>query len=241
MTAGTQYIAYQATEDEKRKFLSRTYGWMAFALVISAATAYFVSRSQTLLSLLWGGKAVGFWVLAISEVALVFILSMNVHKFKPLTVKFFFVLYAVINGATLASVFALFDMHVITQAFLCAALLYASMSLFGMKTGKNLASWGRYLLMALLGLVIVGVVNMVITLITKQTLTWIDWVIDIATIVIFTGLTAYDSQKILRAAEHADGSEAFQKLAVYGALDLYLDFINIFLAILRIFGRVRRS
>ena len=77
--------------------------------------------------------------------------------------------------------------------------------------------------------------------ITKQTLTWIDWVIDIATIVIFTGLTAYDSQKILRAAEHADGSEAFQKLAVYGALDLYLDFINIFLAILRIFGRVRRS
>ena len=166
---------------------------------------------------------------------------MNVHKFKPLTVKFFFVLYAVINGATLASVFALFDMHVITQAFLCAALLYASMSLFGMKTGKNLASWGRYLLMALLGLVIVGVVNMVITLITKQTLTWIDWVIDIATIVIFTGLTAYDSQKILRAAEHADGSEAFQKLAVYGALDLYLDFINIFLAILRIFGRVRRS
>ena len=116
MTAGTQYIAYQATEDEKRKFLSRTYGWMALALVISAATAYFVSQSQTLLSLLWGGKAVGFWVLAISEVALVFILSMNVHKFKPLTVKFFFVLYAVINGATLASVFALFDSHCMPAA-----------------------------------------------------------------------------------------------------------------------------
>ena len=232
--AYTQTIGYQATADEKKRFLSRTYGWMALALILSAATAYFVANSPTLILLLWGHNALGFWILAVAEIVLVFILSTNVHKMKLGTVAFFFVLYSVINGATLASVFAAFSLPTIGQAFLCAALLYGTMSFYGARTSRNLASWGRYLLMALIGLVI-------IMLITKQTLAWIDWVIDIATVIIFTLLTAYDSQKILRAAEHADGSEAFQKLAIYGALDMYLDFINIFLTILRIFGRVRKD
>ncbi|MBQ2463661.1 MAG: Bax inhibitor-1 family protein, partial [Treponema sp.] len=104
---------------------------------------------------------------------------------------------------------------------------------------KNLATAGHYLMMALIGLVIVTVVNRLITFFTHTPLTWLDWLLSVASVIIFTGLTAYDAQKIAMIGSHDDGSDAYKKISIYGALQLYLDFINIFLSLLRLFGKKR--
>lgn len=232
-------LGYTATADEKNKFLGRTYGWMGLALLISAAAAFFSSHSLTLMRFLWGNRGLPFFALVIAELALVWYLSASLRKLSMGTAVALFVAYSVVNGVTLSSVFIIFQTSSIACSFFASAALFGAMSLYGFKTKANLASAGRYLLMAVLGLVIVSAVNMIITMITHRPLSWLDWLVSIATVVIFTGLTAYDSQKILRAAEHAENSETFQKLALYGALDLYLDFINIFLSLLRLFGNRR--
>ncbi|HZK19990.1 MAG TPA: Bax inhibitor-1/YccA family protein, partial [Treponemataceae bacterium] len=118
----------------------------------------------------------------------------------------------------------------IVRVFLISALLFGSMSFYGARTKSDLTSAGRYLIMALIGLIIASIVNILL----KSS--GLDWLISIIAVVIFTGLTAYDTQKLLRIAQYDDGSENFQKVAVLGALTLYLDFINIFLHLLRLFG-----
>ncbi|MBQ7159243.1 MAG: Bax inhibitor-1/YccA family protein [Treponema sp.] len=224
-------------ETEKSRFLGKTYGWMAFALCISAAAAYFTASSEPLLKLLFGNRAAGFIGLVILEIVLVFALSASIRKIPVGVAAVGFVLYALINGMTLSSIFIIYQISSIATAFFSTAILFSVMSLWGMTTKRNLASWGRYLMMALLGVIIASVAGGLISFFTKTPLNMLDILISVAIVIIFTALTAYDSQKLLKTAEHARNTDDYKKVAILAALELYLDFINLLLALLRIFGK----
>ncbi|MFA6856330.1 MAG: Bax inhibitor-1/YccA family protein [Treponema sp.] len=224
-------INYRSAADEKRKFLSRTYGWMTLALIISAASAFLTATSMPLLKFLFGHSAIGFWVVAIGEIALVWWLSASIRKISTTAASVAFVVYSVLNGLTLSSIFIVYTGTSIMYTFLASAGMFGAMSVYGMRTKQNLNSAGRYLMMAVWGLIIASLINILL----KSN--GLNWAISLITVVVFVGLTAYDSQKMLAAAGYADGSETFKKASIIGALELYLDFINIFLSLLRLFGR----
>jgi uncharacterized protein len=219
-------------ENAKRKFLSGVYGWMALALVISAAAALFTASNEAMLRIVFGGRY-NFFILAIGEIALVWWLSASIGKISTGAAIAGFVGYSVLNGITLSSIFFVYTGASIGSVFISCAGMFGVMSLYGLKTRTDLRSAGRYMMMAVFGIIIASLINMFL----KSS--GLDWLISIITVVVFAGLTAYDSQKMLAASEHADGSEMFKKIAIIGALELYLDFINMFLALLRLFGNRR--
>ena len=218
---------------EARKFIARVYAWMAVALVVSAASAFFAAGSETALNLIWGGRHIGFYVLVAVEILLVIIISASLQKIPVGFAGFLFVLYSIINGLTLSAIFLVFEIKSIGIVFLISAGMFFAMSLYGRYTKQDLNSPGRYLMMAVFGLVILAVVNLLLKSGVLQ------WIISLVTLVVFIGLTAYDTNKIVRASQLADGSEVFKKAAIYGALELYLDFLNIFLSLLNLFGKKR--
>lgn len=234
-------------ESEKSMFMAKTYGWMALGLFLSAFTA-FLSSSFMLDS---SGNLTGFakflymyrgiWIFAIAELVLVFALSAMIRKISVQTAAIGFAVYAVLNGVTLSSILLVYKIGSIASCFLGSAAMFGIMSFYGAKTKKDLSSWGKYLFMALLGVIITNAVQMLIQLFTRGSvnLTVLDFLVSIVTVVIFTGLTAYDTQKLLRTAEYANGSDDYKKVSIIAALELYLDFINLFLAVLRIFGKRR--
>ena len=218
---------------EARKFITRVYAWMAVALVVSAASAFFAAGSEAAFNLIWGGRHIGFYVLVALEILLVIIISASLQKIPVGFAGFLFVLYSIVNGLTLSAIFLVFEMKSIYIVFLISAGMFFAMSLYGRYTKADLNSAGRYFMMAIFGLVILSVVNLLLRSDMLQ------WIISLVTLVVFIGLTAYDTNKIVRASELADGSDVFKKAAIYGALELYLDFLNIFLSLLNLFGKKR--
>ena len=218
---------------EARKFITRVYAWMAVALIVSAVSAVFAAGSEAAFKLIWGGRHIGFYVLVAVEILLVIIISASLQKIPVGFAGFLFVLYSIVNGLTLSAIFLVFDIHSIGIVFLISAGMFIAMSLYGRFTKQDLNSVGRYLMMALFGLIILAVVNFFL----KSDI--VQWIISLVTLVVFIGLTAYDTNKIVRASQLADGSEVFKKAAIYGALELYLDFLNIFLSLLNLFGKKR--
>mgnify|MGYP003547182958 FL=1 len=216
----------------QRKFLTKVYGWMSLALLLSGITAFIVAASPFLINLVFGNK-IGFPLLAIGEIVLVWWLSASIRKISTMTASIAFLAYSVINGATLASIFYVFSLDSIIVVFLVSALMFIGMSLYGVFSKSDIMSFGRYFSMAIIGLIVASVINIFL----KSS--GFNWVISIVTVVIFTGLTAYDTRKMILVSQQADGSDMFQKASIIGALELYLDFINIFLALLRIFGKSR--
>lgn len=216
----------------QRKFLTKVYGWMSLALLLSGITAFIVATSPFLINLVFGNK-IGFPLLAIGEIVLVWWLSASIRKISTLAASIAFLAYSVINGATLASIFYVFSLNSIIVVFLVSALMFIGMSLYGVFSKSDIMSFGRYFSMAIIGLIVASVINIFL----KSS--GFNWVISIVTVVIFTGLTAYDTRKMILVSQQADGSDMFQKASIIGALELYLDFINIFLALLRIFGKSR--
>ena len=218
---------------EARKFIARVYGWMAVALVLSAASAFFAANSELAFNLIWGGRHIEFYVLVAIEILLVVIISASLPKIPVGFAGFLFVLYSIVNGLTLSAIFLVFEISSIGIVFLISAGMFFAMSLYGRYTKQDLNSAGRYLMMAVFGLVILAVVNLLL----KSSI--LQWIISLVTLVVFIGLTAYDTNKIVRASALADGSDTFKKAAIYGALELYLDFLNIFLSLLNLFGKKR--
>ena len=218
---------------EARRFIARVYAWMAVALVVSAASAFFAAGSEVAFNLIWGGRHIGFYVLVAVEILLVIIISASLQKIPVGFAGFLFVLYSIVNGLTLSAIFLVFEMKSIYIVFLISAGMFFAMTLYGRYTKQDLNSVGRYLMMAVFGLVILAVVNLLL----KSSM--LQWIISLVTLIVFIGLTAYDTNKIVRASELADGSEIFKKAAIYGALELYLDFLNIFLSLLNLFGKKR--
>lgn len=210
--------------------MRKVYVWMALALVITGLAAFYVANSGFIFTLL--NNQVLFWGLIIAELALVIGLSAAINKLSLTMATLMFVLYSVINGVTLSSIFLIYTSESITQVFLITAGTFGAMALIGYNTKKDLTSMGKYLLMALIGLIIATLVNIFF----KSS--GMSMIISYLGVLIFVGLTAYDSQKIkemCQSIEYAD--ESAQKLALLGALTLYLDFINLFIYLLRIFGK----
>lgn len=225
------------SESEKSQFLGRTYGWMALALLISAVAAYFTANSRTVMMALFGTRF-GFMILAIGEIALVWWLTASIRKISVEAATIAFLVYSVLNGVTLSSIFFVYRISSIAASFFGCSAMFLTMSFYGTTTKRDLTSFGKYLMMGLIGIIITSLVQFVLGMILHTGMPkMLDLLISFATVIIFTGLTAYDAQKVIRTAEQANGSDDYKKVAILGALELYLDFINLFLALLRIFGK----
>lgn len=211
--------------------MRKVYVWMTLALVITGFTAYAVATSPALLMAIVTNRAL-LLGLIVAELALVIGVSAAINRLSLATATLMFVLYSVINGATLSVVFVVYTMSSITSVFFITAGTFAAMALVGYTTKKDLTSMGRYLLMALIGLIIATVVNLFMHS------SGLEMILNYVGVLVFVGLTAYDSQKIKeRLLMAEDGGEAAQKVALMGSLMLYLDFVNLFLYLLRIFGK----
>ena len=213
--------------------MRKVFVWMTLALAITGLTAYGVATSPTILSLIFSSK-VTFFGLIIAEFALVFAISGAINRLSLSTATMLFILYSVINGATLSSIFFAFSVATISKVFFITAGTFGAMALVGYTTKTDLTSIGKLLFMALLGIIIASVVNMFVAS------SGLDLILSYVGVLVFVGLTAYDTQKIKQMCQAApDAGESAQKLALIGALSLYLDFINLFLYLLRIFGNNR--
>lgn len=210
--------------------MRKVYVWMTLALVITGFTAYAVASTPALLQAIFGNRIL-FWGLIIGELALVWGVTGAINRLSLTTATLLFVLYSVINGATLSVIFIAFSQTVITKTFLVTAGTFGVMSLIGYTTKADLSSMGKILFMALIGLIIATVVNLFVHS------TMLETIVSYVGVLIFVGLTAHDTQKIKMMLATSDSmDENMQKLALLGALNLYLDFINLFLFLLRIFG-----
>ena len=211
--------------------MRKVYVWMTFALAITGITAYLVATNETLLTLIYSHQAV-MWVLIIAELAIVIGVTAAINKLSLPVATLLFVVYSVLNGALFSSIFLVYTMASIAKVFFITAGTFGAMSLYGYTTKSDLMSWGKILIMGVLGLIIATVVNIFL----KSS--GLEMIISYAGVLIFVGLTAYDTQKIKQMCLQApDAGETMQKYALLGALSLYLDFINLFIYLLRIFGR----
>ena len=227
LTADQQLTMSQAFPVLMRK----VYVWMTLALAITGFTAYAVANSPGILQTIYTNQIL-FWGLIIGEFALVFGVSAAINKLSLTTATLMFILYSVINGALLSYIFLYYTASSVATVFFITAGTFAAMAIVGYTTKTDLSSMGKILFMALIGLIIATIVNIFIK---SDGLTMI---LSYVGVLIFVGLTAWDSQKIKQMLLQApDAGEGAQKLALLGALTLYLDFINLFIYLLRIFGR----
>lgn len=212
--------------------MRKVYVWMTLALVLTGITAYGVASSPNLMMTIIQTPAI-MWGLIIAELAIVIAISAAINRLSLTTATLLFVLYSVLNGATFSLIFAVYTMSSIANVFFITAGTFGVMAAYGYFTKRDLSSLGRLLLMALIGLIIATLVNVFLV---KSS--GFDLILSYAGVLIFVGLTAYDTQKIKQMlAMQTDMGEGAQKVALLGALSLYLDFINLFLYLLRIFGR----
>jgi FtsH-binding integral membrane protein len=206
---------------------------MALALVITGITAYGVATTPSLIEAIIMNRIL-FWGLVIAEFGIVFGISGMLHKLSLTTATLMFIVYSVINGALLSVIFLVYTMSSIGMVFFITAATFGVMALIGYTTKTDLSKLGSILFMALIGLIIATVVNMFVHS------SGLMMIISYVGVLIFVGLTAYDSQKIKEMLLTApDAGEGMQKIALLGALSLYLDFINLFLMLLRILGSNR--
>jgi len=218
---------------EQQRFITKVYGWMAFALAITGFVAMYTASSQSMLDVILGNRIV-FFGLIIGELLLVGSLVGFLPRLSSKAATAIFILYSVINGLTLSVVFLVYTSGSIATTFFIAGGMFALMSAYGYFTGNDLTKFGSLLFMLLIGLVIASIVNIFLN---SSALYWITTYVGIF---IFTGLVAYDTQKIKNmGAVVTEGTEEHRKGAIVGALSLYLDFINLFLMLLRIFGNRR--
>ena len=230
----SEAIALSSAELEERSFISKVYRWMGFGLLLTALAAYLAASSESFVYML-AENSMLFYGLIIGEFGLVIYLSTRIQKMSAEAAAGAFIVYSILNGLTLSLILLMYTGESIASTFLSTALTFGAMSAFGYFTKRDLTTMGSYLYMALIGLIIASVVNMFWANSTMY------WIISYVGILIFVGLTAYDTQKIKKigASINMDDTQTTQKLAIMGALALYLDFINLFLMLLRVAGNRR--
>lgn len=220
------------TQVAVNSFIQSVYGWMAFGLGITGLVAMVIANSPTMLQLIFGNQLI-FFGLIIAELALVFSISARINRMQASTATGLFLLYAALNGATLSFIFIAFTRASIASTFFICAGTFAACSIYGYVTKKDLTSLGGFLFMGLIGIIIASVVNIFLRS------PMIYWIISYLGVAIFMGLTAYDTQKI-KSMAHSQPADleagVIRKGAIMGALSLYLDFINMFIFMLYIFG-----
>ena len=217
---------------EATSFLVTVYMWMWAGLSVTSIVAWMTASSETVRSIVFGSPVV-FYGLLIGEVGMVFVLSAAINRLSAGTATFMFLAYSALNGATLSVVLLAYTQQSVLVAFLSAACLFGTMSLYGYITRRDLTSLGSLLKVGLIALIVSLAINMFMRSAA------FDYLLSLVGIVLFLGLTAYDTQKVLRYGAQAEshGPAAARKGAILGALALYLDFINLFLYLLRLFGK----
>ena len=211
--------------------MRNVYTWMTLALVITALTALYMTKNLALMQTLIG-SSFGVWGLLIAQVAVVIILTARLNRMSFTTAGLLFALYSILTGVTVSSVFMVFTASSIASTFFITAGTFGAMSLIGYVTKKDLTGMGKFLMMALIGLIIASVVNMFMHS------TMLMWITSYVGVLLFVGLTAYDTQKIkhMLMIHGNEVNDSTMKLALMGSLTLYLDFINLFLYLIQIFG-----
>ena len=211
--------------------MRRVYFKMFLAMIVTAVTSVFVAGNEAILTLIFSSRVAPI-VLLVLQVGVVLILSGRIQKLSTGTASLLFYLYSVLTGVTLSVILLVYTASSIAQTFFITAAVFAAMSIYGYFTSNDLSRFGSIMFMALIGLIVCSLVNMFFKSSTM------DWIISFAGVLIFIGLTAWDTQKIKYMTAYADESMV-GKIATIGALNLYLDFVNLFLYLLRFFGNSR--
>jgi FtsH-binding integral membrane protein len=215
---------------ESQRFMVKVYGWMALALMITGFVAMFVASSTGILEIIIGNKLV-FYGLLIVQLGAVFYLAGWIGRMSASTATIIFIAYAALKGITFSLIFVIYTAESIASTFFITAGTFAVMSIYGYTTKSDLSKWGNILFMGLIGLVIASVVNIFLQ---DEMLYWITTYVGV---LLFVGLTAYDTQKIKATNIIGnEGTEEDSKEAIIGALTLYIDFVGMFLYLLRLFG-----
>jgi len=225
------YIPGALSDERIGAFLAKVYGWMFIGLLVTAITAFAMASSPTLIEFVFAERFV-FWIILIAQLGLVFYLSARVNTVQPRTAAALFVLYSALVGVTSSLILLVFTGASIAQTFIITAGMFGAMAIFGTITKRNLAGLGHFMFMGLIGLVLASIVGIF----------WhndaLHFVISIVGVIVFTGLTAWDAQRLKQmAVALPDGQSG--AYAVVGALSLYLDFINLFFFLLRFMGNRR--
>ena len=213
--------------------MSKVYLWMTLALVVTGMTAYYVASSPAILYAIVSNQ-IAFWGLFIGELVLVFVLSSRIMSLSFVTASLMFVIYSIMNGVFFSFILRAYTEQSIATTFLITAGTFGAMSLFGFVTKRDLSTMGRILFMLLIGLIIATVVNIFMKA------EGLALILNYAGVVIFVGLTAYDTQSIKQMLQEHGDKEGAEKIALLGSLSLYLDFINLFIYLLRFFGESRK-
>lgn len=211
--------------------MSKVYLWMTVGLTLTALTAWIVGHTEALVATLFSSPVIPI-VLFVGELGLVIALSAAIHKMSAQTATLLFLLFSLLNGLTLATIFLVYTTASIANAFLSTAGMFGAMTVYGTVTKRDLTSLGSFLFMGLIGLVIASLINLFLAN------PMMDLIISCVGVLVFTLFTAYDTQKLREFGAEAplDDSQAVQRGAILGALTLYLDFINLFISLLRLFG-----
>ena len=232
-----EYPSYQSSYRTEaalsQSFLSNVFSWMFAGLLLTAIVSYLLSNAYRLLSLLVGetGMTTLGWIVMLAPLGFVLLISFGFNRLSYVALIALFMLYAAVMGMSLSFIFLIYTSGSIYSTFVIAAGMFGAMALYGYTTKTDLTRIGNILFMGLIGIIIASLVNYFL----KSDV--MSYVISMISVVIFTGLTAYDVQKLKRIGSGVEyGSEAAGKLSIMGALSLYLDFINLFLALLRLFG-----
>jgi FtsH-binding integral membrane protein len=223
-------LTTQQVQTIQATFINKVYAWMCLALTVTGFIAFRTAQSEALLGLIFGNSIILIGLI-IFELGIVFWMSKNITNISSNMAIGLFMLYSALNGLTLSAILLVYTASSIASTFFITAGTFGAMSIYGYFTKKDLTSWGNLLFMALIGLIVASIVNIFWASSTMY------WIITYAGVLIFVGLTAYDTQKIKNMSLELDAeSEEGRKGAIMGALALYLDFINLFILLLRIFG-----
>lgn len=209
------------------KIMPKVFIWMFIGLLITFMTGYYVADHPYTAAKILGGYR--YWLLIVIEFLLVIFLSARITKMSPTTAKISFLVYSIVSGLTFCGIFLVYKMSSVMYVFLITAIIFGIFAFIGSVTKVDLTKIGTYLVMALIAVIICSIINFFINS------SAFDFILSIIIIIIFVGFTAYDVQKIKRLA--GSNSIAEENLAIYGALELYLDFINLFIDLLNLFGK----
>jgi len=232
------YVGREETIPVAKTFLSGVFMWMGLALSITALVSWLFASNQSLMAILYdsqtGSMNMAGWIVMLAPLGLVLWMSMGFQKLSASTLVLIFIGYSALMGASLSFIFLIYTLPSIAKTFVITAAMFGFMGVLGYTTKTDLTKFGSIMMMGLVGLIIASVINMFMHSDTME------YIISFIGVLVFTGLTAYDVQKLKRiGASISQGTETARKVTIMGALTLYLDFINLFLFLLRFFGNRR--
>ena len=223
--SGAEAVSYDVG---LRQYMLQVYNYMASGLALTGIVAYFVGNSPAMMQVIFGTPLQ--WVVMLAPLAFILVLSFGIHKLSARAAQAVFWVYAAVMGLSIASIFMVFTGASVARVFFITAGAFAGLSLYGYTTKRDLAPFGTFLLIGLFGIIIASIVNIFVASSALQ------FVISVVGVLVFAGLTAYDTQAIKDMYNDMDDREIYGKKAIMGALTLYLDFVNMFMLLMQLFG-----